>query len=132
MRKVRVDVERDAVQRHPLLHANSDSGNLVFAPFALFGSPYPDPNAVVPSLAVYIECGKRADDPFLQGGNEPPDVRGAPFEIEHHVGDALAGPVIGHLPPASGLVERETGVDDVARICTRARWVEGRVVRQPG
>src|SRR5262245_19308857 len=114
MRQVRVDVERNAVQRHPLLHADTDSGNLVLAPFTLFGPPNPDPNSVVAPLAAHIECGKRADAPLLERGNEPADVLGASFEIEHYVSDALARPVIGHLPPAAGLVEREPGVDDVA------------------
>ena len=58
-------------------------------------------------------------------------IVGAALETEQHGRDPLAGPVIGHLPPASGLVERETGVDDVARICTRPRRVEGRVLQQP-
>src|SRR4029450_183133 len=129
MRKVWVDIERDAMQRHPLLHAHPDSGNLAFAPFALFGPPYPDPNAVIAPLPAHPESGKRADDPFLERGNEPTDVLGASFEIEHHISDALARPVVSCLPSATGLVERETSIEDVGRICTRARRGQSRAAR---
>ena len=70
MRQVRLDVQRDAVQRHPLAHADADGGDLVLVAVALVGPPHPDADAVVAPLAAHIECRKRADDPFLQGRDE--------------------------------------------------------------
>src|SRR5262249_13606564 len=43
MREVRIDVERHTVQGHPLLHADTNSSNLVLVTFALFGSAHQTP-----------------------------------------------------------------------------------------
>ena len=71
--------------------------------FAFVRPAHPDADAVLAPLAAHVEGGKRADDPFLQCGDEAPHVRPAPAQIEHHIGHALAGPVIGHLPAAAAL-----------------------------
>ena len=70
MRQVRLDVERDAVQRHPLAHADADGGDLVLVAVALVRPAHPDADAVVAPLAAHVEGRKRADDPFLQRGDE--------------------------------------------------------------
>ena len=94
---------RDAVQRHPALHADADRRDLVLVAGALVGPPHPDADAIVAPLAVDAERRERADDPFLQRHDEAPHVGTAPLEIEHHIGDALAGPVIGELAAAAGV-----------------------------
>ena len=105
MRQIRRDVERKAVQRHPVPHADADRGDLVLGAFALVGPSHPNADAVVAAFAGDVEGGKRADDPFLDGGDEAAHIGRAPLEIEHHVADALAGTVIGELAAAAGAVD---------------------------
>ena len=131
MRQVRIDIERDAVQRHPLLHADADGGDLVLAAVALVGPAHPDADAVLAPFAAHVEGGERADDPFLQRGDETAHVRAAPLEIEHHVGDPLAGPVIGQLAAAPAVVDRKARLDHVAGFGAGAGGVERRVLQQP-
>ena len=40
-------------------------------------------------------------------------VRPAPFQVEHHIGHALARPVIGHLPAAPALEHRKARLDQL-------------------
>ena len=91
--------------------------------------PYAD--AIVPPLAAHIERPEGADDPFLQGDDEGPHVGLAPAEVEHDVGHSLARAVIGELPAAAGLVDRETGVDHLLRLGARSRCIEWRMLQQP-
>ena len=69
---------------------------------ALVRAPHPDADAVVAPLAAHLEGRERADDPFLERGDEAAHVRAAALEVEHDIGDALAGTVIGELPAAAG------------------------------
>src|SRR5437764_106559 len=111
MREVAVDVERDPVQADPAPHTDADGGDLVLAAFALVVPPHPDPDAVPAPLARNAERRQRADDPVLERSNEPAHVRSAALEIKHHIGNALAGPMIGELTAAAGRMDRETGLD---------------------
>jgi hypothetical protein len=131
MRQVRLDVQRDAVQRHPLAHANTDGGDLVLVAVAFVGTPHPDADAVVAPLAAHIECSKRLDDPLLQGADEHAHVRLSPVEVEHHISHALAGPVIGELSAAADLVYREPRLDQVFRPGAGAGGVERGMLQQP-
>src|SRR3974390_91266 len=79
MRKVGIDIERHAMQRHPLLHADTNGGDLVLMSLAFVGPAYPDADAIFAPLAAYIESGERADNPFFQRGHEAAHVRPAPF-----------------------------------------------------
>ncbi len=100
-------------------------------PSPLSGPPHPDADAVVAPLAAHVEGGERADDPFLQRGDEGPHVRLAPVEVEHHIGHPLAGAVIGELPAAAGLVDRKARLDQFLRLGAGAGGVERRMLQQP-
>ena len=67
-------------------------------------------------LAAHVEGGERADDPFLERGDEAAHVRRAALEIEHHIADPLAGAVIGELAAAAGGVDREARLDQLLRL----------------
>ncbi len=103
------------MQRHPALHANADRGDFVLGAAALVRPRHPNADAVVAALAAYGEGGKRADEPFLDGGDEAAYVRRAALEIEHDVTDALTGPVIGELPATAGDVDRKARFDQLVR-----------------
>lgn len=89
MRQVRLIIEREAVQHHPVLHANADRGDLVLEALALVRPPYPNADSVFAALALHIEYGKGADDPFLDSNDETTHIRCAQVEIDHDVGDPL-------------------------------------------
>src|SRR5512136_1401927 len=129
MRQVRIDIESHAVQRHPLLHADTDGSDLVLVAFALFGPAHPNANTVFAPLGAYIEGGERAYGQFFERGDKPAHVRATALEIKHDISDALAWPVISHLPPAATLVDRETRLDYVGQVCAGARRVEWRVLQ---
>src|SRR5580692_11503424 len=113
MRQLRLDVERKTVQRHPALDANADCRDLVLVSLALVRPPHPHADAVAAALAAHVESGERADDPFLDGGDEAAHVRRTALEIEHDITDALAGAVIGELAAAARDVNRETRLDQL-------------------
>ena len=78
-----------------------------------------------------LKRGQRADDPFFQARHEAAHVRPALLEVEHHIGHALARPVVGHLPAAAALEHRETRLDQLAGLGAGAGGVKGRVLEQP-
>ena len=75
--------------------------------------------------------GQRADDPFLDGGDEAAHVRSAALEVEHDVADPLAGAVIGELAAAAGGMHWKARLDQLVRPCRAAGGVKGRVLEQP-
>ena len=128
----RIDVERDAVEGHPAPHADADGGDLVLAADALLRPLHPDADGVLAPAGGDVEGGERADDPFLQRVDVEPDVRLAAVEIEHQVGDPLAGAVIGVLAAAPGPVDREAiRRQQVRRLGAGAGGVERCVLHQP-
>src|SRR5215475_15827128 len=82
VREIAVDIERDAVQRHPAFDPDADGRDLVFVGATLLRTPYPDADAVLAPLAHDTDVSQCADDPFLQGGDEAARVRSALLEIE--------------------------------------------------
>ncbi len=131
MREVGIDVERHAVQRDPMRDADADGGDLVLVAFAFFRPAHPDADAVLAPLAAHVEAAKRADDPFLQRGHVAAHVRETPLQVEHHIGHALARPVIGHLPAAPALEYRKARRDQLVGFGAGAGCVKGRVLDQP-
>ena len=131
MRQIRIHIQRHAVQRHPLLHANANGGDLVLVPAALFVPAHPNANAILAPFGAHVEGGEGTYDPFLERGDETADIRTAPPEIEHHVSDPLARPMIRQLAPAPAGMDRKTRLDCVGRICTGAGGVERRVLQEP-
>src|SRR5262249_58852550 len=100
--------------------------DLVLATLALVGPGDPYADAAFAALAAHVEGAEGADDPFLEGAYEAPDVRHAPFQIEHHIGDPLTGTVIGHLAAAPGSEHGEAGIQQVVRLGARAGRIERR------
>ena len=131
MRKLRIDVERDAVQADPALEPDADRGDLVFAARALLGPRHPHADAVLAPPGAHVEGAERADQPFLQRRHVAPHVGRAALQVEHQVDHALARPVIGELPAAADLVDREARIDQVGRVGAGAGGVERRVLEQP-
>jgi len=78
------------MQRHPTFHAHADGGDLVFMLRALVGAAHPYADAIVAALAAHVEGGQRADDPFLERGDEATHVGLSALEVEHHVDHTLA------------------------------------------
>ena len=117
MRQIRIDIERDAVKRDPAPQPNADRGDLVFgAPqAALVGPRDPDADAVLAPLAANIEAGERRDHPGLERRDEGADILAPALQVEHHIGNALAGAMIGELAAAA------RPVDGKARPASRGR-----------
>jgi hypothetical protein len=128
MLKVRVDVQADAVEGHPVANPNTNRGDLVFAPVTV---PDPDAHAAGAALAFDVELRQGTDEPFLKVAHELSDVLFALLEVEHDVSDALSGPVIGVLAAASGPEHGKSRVKQVAVLRARAGRVKGRVLEQP-
>ena len=101
-------------------------------PVALVRPAHPDADAVLAPLAAHVEGGERADDPFLQRRDEAAHVRAAALEVEHHIGHALAGPVIGELAAAAGRDAPESAPRSAPRAgrwCRRCRAADARAAR---
>src|SRR5215475_11061406 len=131
MREVRSHVDCNAVQRHPLLHADTESGDLVFETIALFGPAHPYTNSILAALGVHVEGGQGSYDPFFQRGNEAPYVWAATPKIDHDIGHALSWSVIGKLASAAAFVDGKTRVDQVGMARAGAGGVERRVLQEP-
>src|SRR5947207_247899 len=127
VRKVGRDVQRDAVERHPVANANADGGDLVLASAAR----HPDADAVRSALALHAEFRKRTDQPFFQIADERAHVRFAALEVEHEIDHALAGAVIGELSAATRLEHGKTGIEQIGLVRTRSRRIDGRMFYQP-
>jgi len=65
VRKLRLDIDRDAVERHPTPHAHADRGDLVLKAHALVRPLYPDTDAILAALAAHVEGSQRPYDPFF-------------------------------------------------------------------
>src|SRR5690606_14757433 len=108
MAEIRRDVERYAVEAHPTGNAHPNGSDLVLAVGSFFRAPHPDPDTVsVAPLAAHVEGSERVDDPALETLDIAAHVAPALPKVEHDIGHALAGPMIGVLPAASGLENRE-------------------------
>src|SRR6476646_3665767 len=103
--KVRSDVERHAVPTHPAGHANADGGDLGLGARGGIGDP--DADASLPPFAAHAEAGEGADQPFLEPMDVAPHIAGRhravrTGEVQHDIGHALAGTVVGPLAAAAG------------------------------
>src|SRR5687768_11291666 len=73
--EVGIDVDRDAVVRHPAPHAHADRRDLVLA--ALVRDP--DADSASTPLAGHVEARQRADDPLLEIAHEAAHIGPALF-----------------------------------------------------
>ena len=82
---------------------------------------------------VTLNSAERGDDPVSRA--PPTKARTSSprrLQVEHHIGHALAGPVIGVLPAAAAAVDREAvGIDQVAVPRAGARRIERRMLEEP-
>ena len=83
------------------------------------------------AFAADVEVSERADDPFLEIVDVGAHVGLAALQVDHHVGDPLAGAVIGELAAAAGLEHRKARVVQVLRFRAGAAGVERRMLEQP-
>jgi biotin carboxyl carrier protein len=130
--QVRLDVQADAVERHPAAQLHPDGGDLVLARPADSLALDPDADAAVADLALDVEGGQGADDPGLQRRDEGAHVAPRAGQVEHHIGHPLAGAVIGELAAAAAGEHRQAArVEQVFRLGRDAGGVERRVLQQP-
>jgi len=90
----------------------------------------------VAALAPDIEPRQGADHPFLEPPDmaphiAPPRTQFGLVEVEHHIGDALAGPMIGELPAPTCAVDRKARLNQLFGFGAGAGGVEGRMLEQP-
>src|SRR6185312_9424831 len=97
MAELRLDIDGDAMERYPAPQPHADRGDLVLKAIALVRPLHPDAYSVLASLAAHVEGGQRPDDPFFQRRDISADIRAPALQIEHDIGHALAGPVVGQL-----------------------------------
>jgi len=86
----------------------------------------PNPDAVFAPFAGHVQGRQRADDPFLQGGDEAADVGAPAPEIEHDIGHPLAGSMIGELSAPAGRIDGKAGLDQLPRFGAGAGGIERR------
>ena len=60
---------------------------------------------------LYVEGFQRADDPVLEGGDKGADILAPALQVEHHIGDPLAGAVVGVFAASAGFKDRESDPD---------------------
>src|SRR5690242_16580344 len=101
------------MQLDPALHSDPDRGDLVLPAVTLVVSAYPHSDPILAPLATDVEDGKRADQPFFQRGDVAAYIVAAMPQVEHQVGNALAGPMVGELAAAAGLMHRKARLDQV-------------------
>ena len=99
------------MKAHPATEADADSSNLVFTHAAigkarLFRPCNPYADTILTTLAFDVELGKALDDPLLKSCHEGAHVLAAAFQVEHHIGNALARSVIGIFSAASRVEDR--------------------------
>ena len=83
-------------------------------------------------MRLNAERAERVDHPAFERVDEAADVLPPPFEVEHHVADPLAGPVIGVATAASRLVDGESlRIGELGRIRAGAGGEQRRVLEQP-
>ncbi len=136
MGEIRVDVERDAVKRHPAPHAHANGGDLVLGRLAQRRSGFVGPrdpyaDSGLARLADDVERLQRLDQPAFERGHIGAHVGPSAPEVEHDVSDPLPGSVIGELAAASGAMDRKAGVDQVAVLRARACGVKRRMLDEP-
>src|SRR5262245_9255463 len=137
MRQIRLDIDRDAVKAHPAAKPYADGGDLVFRRRAVrlmwpIRSDDPDSDPVFAPFAPNVESVEGEYDPLLKRGHKGTYVLPAAAEIEHHVGNPLAGSMVRIFAAAACVeVRKPIGLDKVGWVGDRSRRVECRMFDQP-
>lgn len=112
MAEIRLYIDADAVEADPFAQSDSNGGDLVFGGAAIglggfLGPLHPNPDATGADFAAQVELIQCGNDPIFELAHETAHVAPAGGDVEHHIGDTLARPVIGVLPAAPGGVDGE-------------------------
>src|SRR6201987_3830404 len=94
-----IAVDGRAVIGPPMPHAHADRGDLFLLPAV---PHHPDADAALAALAADVEAHERADDPLFEPVDVAAHVAIAAGKIEHDIGDALPGSVIGVAAASAG------------------------------
>ncbi len=108
--QVGFDVQADPVEAHPFADLHADGGDLVLTRPSGTLALHPDADAALADVRLYPEPAQGSDQPRLQTTHEGAHVAAAGAEIQHDVGHALAGAVIGELAAAAGAMHGEPGI----------------------
>jgi hypothetical protein len=83
-------------------------------------------------MAANIELAQRADDPLLQCCDEQAEILPAAGQVQHDIGNPLAGAVIGILAAAPGLVDgKAVRGDQILIMGAGAGRIERRMLDEP-
>src|SRR5258705_7516435 len=128
MRQVGSDVDGETVESDPALYADPQSPDLGL----VWTLADPDSDAALRAVRIYAKATQSVDHPLFEGMNEAANVFSAPFEVEHHIADALPRPVIGVTPAAACFEHRKIQrVHQFRRISAGAGGEQGRMFEQP-
>ena len=125
------------MQRHPAADADADRGDLVLGNRAVrkrrpVVRATQTPTRSSRRSPVDAETAERGDDPGFKCRHIASNVRRARIQVEHRIGDPLAGPVIGELAAAAGAMNgKAPGVEEVGVTRARAGGVERRMLQEP-
>src|SRR5690242_21704219 len=72
-----------------------------------WGAHDPNADAAVSPFAAHLEARERPDDPPLELVHIAAHILSAPAQVQHNIGDALAGPVIGIAAATPGTINRQ-------------------------
>ena len=129
MVEVGIDVQRDAVIADPAPHPDADRGDLVLAAAVPATQTPTRPSRRSPVTP------KRARVRIIHSSSRctwQRTSRAAALQVEHDIGDPLAGAVIGVLAAAAAAEHREpVRVEQIVGPCAGAGGVERRVFEQP-
>ena len=90
------------------------------------------PTCALAPLAFDAEPGERGNQPVFKCGDEGPDIATPTAKVEHHIGHALAGAVIGEAAAAARPIHWKAAlIEQLARLGAGAGGVKGRVLEQP-
>src|ERR1700739_630932 len=98
------DVDRHAMIGHPAPYPHPDRRELGLAGPGPVCDP--DADAAFAALALNAKLRQGEDAPFFELVDVAAHIAAAPGQVEHHIDDPLAGPMIGVAAAAAGAVDR--------------------------
>ena len=122
-------IDGNAVVGDPLAYPHADGGHLVLPACAALD---PKADTALAPLRLHSKRRHGAGDDFLKAIDKLAHVTPAFLEVEEEVDHALAGAVVGILPAAPGVIDREpVRVHEVSRVCTGTRGIKRWVFKEP-
>src|SRR5579885_3565777 len=118
MGKIGHDIERGAVEAHPVPHPDANRGDLVVrqftaGPVRLLWARDPDADEALAAARLHAKPCERRNDPALEAADEGAWIRRAPVQVEHDVNHPLARPMIGELAAAPAFNNREARLQKI-------------------